>query len=688
MRHRMALLVMVTAAAVLPGLRADEGLWLFNRFPKELVQQKYGFEVTDAWLDHLRLASVRFNNGGSASFVSPGGLLFTNHHVGLDCIQKLSSADHDYVANGYYARTQAEERACPDLEVNVLLRMEDVTQQVQGAAKPEAAPAEANRQRKAEMSRLEKECTGRTGNRCEVVTLYSGGAYHLYEYKKYTDVRLVFAPELGIAQFGGDPDNFTYPRYCLDFSFFRAYENGRPAQVKEWLRWSREGVREGELTFASGHPGTTGRLATYAELEFFRDESYPFVQERLAGLIRALEAYSAQGAENRRVAQDNLWSKQNGYKAYTGFLAGLRDAELMREKRWSDARLRAALARDPAKEKEFGGVWDEVAAAYGQFRGFYRPFLLLERSAAMGSELFAIARDVLRYAEETAKPDAQRLRQFADANLSDIEQEMYSPAPLSDSMEIAVLAEYFGSLRRYLGEADPVVKAVLEGRTPEEAARAYVTTSKLKDVAERKRLARDAAAARTSEDGMIRLARLIDGPARLYRKQYEDQVEAVLAPSNRRIAQARFAVYGASEYPDATFTLRLTYAPVIGYTNQAGQSVPWATRFQGLYERATGQDPYRLPPRWLQAKSALNLWTQFDFVTTADTHGGNSGSPTVNRAGEIVGIVFDGNLEGLPLRFFYSEVQARSVHVASQGIVEALRKVYQAKRLLKEIGME
>ena len=688
MKRPIFALAALFASAAFFVAHADDGLWLFNNFPKDLVAGRYHFEVTDAFLNHLQLASVRFNNGGSGSFVSPHGLLFTNHHVGLDCIQKLSTAEHDYTAHGFYAVNHAAEGQCPDLEVNVLLRIRDVTAEVNGAAKDAAGAAAANTQRKAAMSQIEKTCTAETGHRCDVVTLYSGGVYNLYEYKKYTDVRLVFAPETDIAQFGGDPDNFTYPRYDLDFAFFRAYENGKPAEVKEWLRWSREGVKDGELTFVSGNPGATGRLATYAELEFSRDFSYPLIFDRLGSVIAALEAYSAQSAENKRVAKEELWSMQNSYKAYTGFLVGLRDPALMKEKREQETKLRATIAQDPVQRKEFGAVWDDVAAAYGQYRAFYAQQWLLERAPSAGSELFGIARAVLRYAQETRKPNGERLREFAESNLPAIEQEMYSTEPLFDSLEIAVLANYFTFLRGRLGADDPIVKEVLNGQTPEQAATGYVTTSKLKDVAERKRLAKDLDAAMASGDGMIRLARMLDGPARRYRKEYEDKVEAVLTASKAKLAQARFAAYGASEYPDATFTLRLTFGPVLGYKDAAGHAVPYTTTFDGMYKHATGVDPFKLPQRWLDAKPALDLSTPLNFVTTTDTHGGNSGSPTVDEKNEVIGILFDGNIESLPNRFVFTDAIARSVHVASQGIVEALRKVYKADRVVKELGME
>lgn len=684
MRSRLTLSVLILGISA--ALYADEGLWLFEAFPKQRLAAKYGFQITDEFLDRLRLASLRV--GASGSFVSPNGLIFTNHHVALDCLQKLSTKEHNYVVDGFWAPTQADEKACPDLEANQLVRIQDVTERVNSAVKPGSSDAEALRQRQAEIARIEKECANTTGNRCDVVNLYSGGRYHLYEYKKYTDLRMVFAPETDIGFFGGDPDNFTYPRYCLDIAFLRAYENGKPARTPHYLSFSREGVKEGELIFVSGNPGTTGRLMTVAQLEFMRDHYYPLIHRRLASLIRALEKYSAQSPENERVAHDNLFSQQNSYKAYTGFLAGLRNPRIMDLKRAEEKKLRAAVEADPDRKARFGGAWDAVAAAYQKFREYYKSYWLIEFSPHRGSDLLRIARDVLRLAEERQKPNDQRLREYRDSALPSLEQQLYSPAPITDSMEIAVLADYFEFLRSELGAEDSTVKAVLAGRTPQQAAQDYVSASRLKDVAERKRLASDAEAVRRSEDGMIRLARLLDPRARELRKRYEDEVEAALTSSAAKIAQARFAIFGQEAYPDATFTLRLTYGAVRGYRDEKGRAVPYATTFEGLYKRATGKPPYRLPKRWVDARPKLNLKTPFNFVSTADTHGGNSGSPTVNTRGEIVGILFDGNIESLPNRFVYTEERARSVHVATQGIVEALDKVYDAQRLLKELGLK
>jgi hypothetical protein len=663
----------------------DEGMWLFDHFPREQVSKTYGFTVTDDFLRHLERSSVRFNNGGSGSFVSAHGLLFTNHHVGEDCIQKLSTAEHDYMANGFSAATDAGEKACPDLEVDALLSTSDVTAKVNERIGADASSSEANRMRKASIAKIEKECTTSTGERCDVVTLYSGGQYSLYQYKKYTDVRLVFAPEYSIAQFGGDPDNFMYPRYCLDFSLFRAYENGRPVTPADYLRWSHEVLKDGELTFVAGNPGSTGRLQTVSQMEFSRDVSYPLVLRLLKDNIGKLLAFAEQNAENKRVAQDYLESYQNSLKALTGFEQGLRDPKLMARKEQEERKLQAAIDDDPAKKKKYGKLRDEVTAAYQEYATFFKPDYLLE-GAPNNIEIFATARSVARYAEEAHKPNDQRLREYQDAGLPSLEQQMYSPAPLHPALEELVLATYFQFLQQELGTGDPTVKAVLAGRTPAEAAHQYISTSHIQDVAERKRLAHDVDAVRKSKDGMIQLALILDAPARKYRKEYEDKVESVITSSASKIAQARFAVYGSNEYPDATFTMRLTYGPVKGYTDEGGHAVPYCTNFAGLYKHATGEEPFKLPPTWITAKSSLDLNTPFDFVTTADTHGGNSGSPTVNIKGELIGILFDGNIEGLQNRYLYTEEQARSVHVASNAIIEALRKVYHADRVLNEIG--
>lgn len=674
-------LVLLTSSAF-----ADDGIWLFNEFPRQLIQQKYGFNVSDDFLEKLRLGSVRFNVGGSGSFVSSQGLVFTNHHVAADCIQKLSSKEQDYMKNGFSAKSPAEEKACPDLELNILVSIENVSEKVKADIPATLAPSEANQKRKAKMSELEKSCAAKTSNRCDVVTLFSGGQYHLYEYKKYTDVRLVFAPEKDIAFFGGDPDNFTYPRWNLDVTFFRAYENGQPVRPKHFFPWSKVGARNGELTFVSGNPGSTGRLQTATELEFARDVQIPMALRRSGELIRALEAFSQRGPEQARLALEEIFGNQNSFKAYTGFLGGLKDPAFLNEKLKQENLFRQAIAKDPAKDKLYSSAFPEIAAVVKDYKSFYVPFYVYEATPTRGSQLMELAHTIYRYAIEKAKPNGERLREFSDAGLESVEQSMYSTAPIDLALEEVAIAEYLRFAVQELGASDDVVSKLLRGRTPEQAAREAVASSRLKDVAYRKELAASASGVEASPDGVMQLIRILDGPGRRYRKMYEDRVQAKLAIETARIAQAQYAM-GGNVYPDATFTLRLSFGPVKGYKNAKGQAVPWATDFAGMYKHATGKDPFALPERWLKAKSALKLNTPFNFVTTADTHGGNSGSPTINTKGEVIGILFDGNLEGLPNRYLFTDKSARSVHVATQGITESLRKVYQAEALLKELGL-
>jgi hypothetical protein len=675
--------IFLGAVLSLSCLRADEGLWLYNRFPKEQVRAKYGFEVTHAFLNHLRLSSLRM--AASASFVSPSGLIFTNHHVASGCIQKVSTAEHNYMADGFYAPTEAEEIPCPGLEADQLLSILDVTGQVNSLIQAPLGTPEANRQRRASIAAVEKSCSERTGHKCQVVALYSGAIYDLYEYKPYTDIRLVFAPQKAVAFFGGNTDNFTYPRYDLDIAFMRAYENGRPAKTPEYLKWSKEGVKDGELAFVSGNPASTDRFITVAEWDYLRDTEYPLALAYLRSAIGALRTYGARSPENRRVAEEKLFMADNSDKARTWEYEGLRDPKLIQIKKEREQKLRAAIDKNPKVRNEVGPAWLEIATAWREWAPYEKSYWILERGPLF-SDLFRIARTTLRLPEEKAKPNGDRLREFTDANLPEVERRLYSPAPITPSLEIAVLTNYFEFMRRELGAGDPVLKAVLAGRTPAEAAARYVSTSSLADIAVRKRLAGDLKAVQSSKDGMIELARILDGPARQVRKRYESLIDTVRDTAGARIARARFDVYGPTEYPDATFTLRLSFGAVKGYRNEKNQPVPFDTDFAGMYRHATGKDDFRLPESVLKAKSALDLATPLNFVSTCDIIGGNSGSPTVNTRGEIVGIIFDSNLEALPNRFIYEDVRGRAVHVAGQGIIEALRHVYHANRLLTELG--
>jgi hypothetical protein len=666
---------------------ADEGMWLYNAFPKEKVKAKYGFEPTQAWLDHVRLSSVRFNNGGSGSFVSADGLAFTNHHVGAVCVQQLSTNGHDYIKEGYYAKTQAEEAKCPDLELNQLIGMEDVTARVKQAVKPEMSTADAGRAQRAAMSQIEKDCAATSGLRCDVVTFYSGEVYNLYKYKKYTDVRLVFAPEFDAAFFGGDPDNFTYPRYDLDITFFRVYENDQPAHIEHYLHWSRDGVKDNELIFVSGHPGSTGRLRTVAQLEFLKDLDYPARLETYKRRIALLQNFSAQSEENARIAKEDIFGYQNSFKAITGYLEGLND-EVMASKKAEEAKLQASFQADP-KNKSAANPWDEIAGTVKLQREIYLPYSYLEKMRGFSSELANFARWIVRSTAEKTKPNDVRLREYRDSALPSLEQELFSTAPLYKSLETVLLADSLAQMRDALGADNPDVQKALNGKSPEEAAKDLIANTRLEDVALRKQLYEGGTAAvEASTDPLIVLMRAIDPDARAVRQQYDDKVDAVERRDGAAIAKARFASSGFNQPPDATFTLRLSYGAVKGY-EENGKKIPYFTTMGGAFEHAAEHDnkpPYQLPASWMNAKSKLKLSTPLNYVSTADIIGGNSGSPTVNSKGEVVGIIFDGNIQSLAWNFAYNDKQARAVHVDSRGIQEALRTIYGATTLADELA--
>ncbi len=687
MRTALKLLaIMVTIMTTSVPALSDEGMWLYNDPPRQLLKEKYGFEPTDAWLEHLQKSSVRFNSGGSGSFVSADGLIISNHHVGADALQKFSDEKHNYLRDGFYAKTRAEEKRCLDLELNVLMSIEDVTSRVNAAVKPEVSPEEAFAARRAVMAEIEKESLDKTGLRSDVVTLYQGGRYHLYRFKKYTDVRLVFAPEQQIAFFGGDPDNFEYPRYDLDICLFRAYENGQPAKIEHYLKWSTEGVHDDELVFVSGHPGNTSRQLTMTELEYLRDRQFPYILQRLYDLEVTLSAYSARSEENARRARDYLFGVQNSRKAREGMFAGLLDPAIMAKKQADEQQLRTAAAQSP-QAKDVLPAWDRIAEAQKIIAQNALRYRLLEAGNGFNSTLFDIARTILRAVEEKPKPNGERLREFRDSNLESLEFQLFSAEPLYDDFEQLKLADSLTWLVEQLGESDPLVQKVLAGKSPRDRASELIRGTKLKDVELRKKLyAGTPADVEAARDPMIELAKLIDPEARALRQIVEAQDE-IKQQAHAKITQARLALSKTTPYPDATFTLRLAFGQVKGY-KENGRAIPFQTTIAGLYKRAAEhhyQPPFDLPKRWLERKSKLHLSTPLNFVSTADIIGGNSGSPTVNRQGEFVGIIFDGNIQSLVLDFVYTEVQARALSVNSQAIVEALRKVYDAAPLANEL---
>jgi len=661
-------------------------MWLFNHPPRRILKERYGFEPSDAWLEHLQKASVRFNSGGSGSFVSEDGLVLSNHHVGADALQKFGDQDHNYLRDGFHATTLAEEKRCHDLELNVLMSIEDVTERVNAVVKPDLSPEEAFRARRKVMAEIEKESLDQTGLRSDVVTLYQGGQYHLYRFKRYTDVRLVFAPEQQIAFFGGDPDNFEYPRYDLDFCFFRVYEHDQPAKVPHWLRWSQAGAAEGELVFVSGHPGRTDRLLTVAELEYLRDVQFPYTLQLLHRREVVLGAWGERSEENARRVRDDLFGVQNSRKAREGGLAGLLDPAFIASKQAAEQKLRGAVAADE-RFKEARAAWDRIAAAQGRIQESALRYRLLEGGHGFNSEWFGITRTLLRAGEERAKPDGERLREFRDSNRESLELDLFSTRPIYDDYEQIRLADSLTWLVERLGYREPLVQQILAGKSPRQRAAELVRGTTIKEVARRQALyAGGQTALNAARDPMFELARMIDGEARALRKTLETQDE-IKRQAHAQIAKARFALEGTSTYPDATFTLRLAFGQVKGYA-EAGQTLPFQTTFAGLYDRwkeQQGRPPFDLPPRWLDRKKALNLATPLNFVCTADIIGGNSGSPVVNRAGEFVGIIFDGNIHSLVLDFYFTEDVARAVSVHSSAIVESLRQVYRAKALAAEL---
>ena len=694
---KLALFLLLWLAAGVSGAQADEGMRLFNAPPLRQLKEKYNFEPSSQWLDHLQKASVRFNSGGSGSFVSVDGLVITNHHVGADALQKFGDEQHNYLRDGFYATTNAEEKPCLDLELNVLVSIEDVTTRVNEAVAAKtknvagdamASSALALAARRAAIADVEKESKDKTGLRSDVVTLYEGGSYQLYRFKRYTDVRLVFAPEQQAAFYGGDPDNFEYPRYDLDICIFRAYENGLPAHPEQYLKWSISGTVEHELILVSGHPGSTERQLTLDALNNTRDY---YVPHRLATLYRletVLIAYSGRNAENARRAREVLFGVQNSRKAYGGRLGGLLDPDLIAKYTANEAALRSRIGAAYLPEAQ--GAYKVIADTEKKRITLDPSFTYLEGSRTPGafrSDLFSYARTILRANGERAKPNGERLPAYRDSSLPSLELGLFSEKPIYDDLEELLLTDSLTALAGEFGADHPFVRIALAGKSPQERAHELVTGTKLKDVALRKKLyAGGAAALEGFSDPMLDLARAIDPAARSARKQF-DELEESENQAYGQIAAARFALEGTSNYPDATFTLRLSYGTVEGY-EEGGKTVPAYTNITGLYRRAAEHEdkpPFDLPPRWVESKGKLKMETPFNFVSTADIIGGNSGSPVVNRAGEFVGIIFDGNIQSLPLDYIYIDRQARAVSVDSRAIIEALEQVYHTDALVSEL---
>ncbi|HBS30011.1 MAG TPA: serine protease [Phycisphaerales bacterium] len=675
------LLATLSLSAGAAGIaRGEEGMWLPNKPPMDLLK-KHGFAPTPQWLEHQQKSAVRFNNGGSGSFVSADGLVMTNHHVGSEMIAQLSAPGKDLLATGFLARTRAEELKCPELELNVLWSIEDVTERVTAAAAGKPV-AEANVARRTEMARIEKEQEDATGLDCQVVTLYQGGAYHLYRFKRFTDVRLVFAPDEQMASFGGDVDNFEFPRHCLDVSFFRVYEDGQPYKPEHHLAWSKNGSKEGDLALVFGHPGRTNRLFTADHMAFQRDVALPYSLDRSARREIELQTFTTRSEEFNRIGKDDLHGVANQRKSRTGELQALLNPALFEARRAYDQRLHDRLNAPDASMCP----WDRIAVAQDTHREiFYQRSAI---GALVGGGLAGAAHTIYQLSAELPKPSTERLREFRDTALPSLYLGLYSDAPIYPELEADRLASALTNFARIYGGDHPMVLRALAGQSPVERAAALIRGSRLMKIDERKRLVEGGASAvASSDDALIRFVADFDQEYRSLRKRFEDEVQAIETAAYAEIAKVKFEAEGDSVYPDATFTLRMSFGPIVGYS-EGGKSVPAYTTMGGVFQRSTdrgAEKPFGLDPRWSERKGTLNLSTPYNFVSTCDIIGGNSGSPTVNSAGELIGIIFDGNIQSLIARYAYDDTVARAVSVDSRGIIEAMRKIYDAGFLADEI---
>lgn len=687
MRKLAAWLPLVVVLSFVGGTaRTDEGMWTFNDFPKDKVKP-YGFTPDDKWLTHVRSAAIRIAGGCSGSFVSPEGLVMTNHHCVHECVQNLSTADKDFVKAGFFAKTLADEPKCPAMEIDALIDISNVTDRL-GKATAGLTDAKYIDALKAETAKIEKECAPDASLRCEVVSLWQGGRYDLYKYKRYQDVRLVMAPEFDAAFFGGDPENFMFPRFDLDMGFARVYENDKPAKTPDYFPFSPAGPKDGDLTFVPGNPGGTDRGLTTAELEFERDVYLPLGIERLSELRGAISEFQHRGDEARRISTDELFSIENRLKAYKGRVEALRDKDFFAAHDAQERAFRDRIAKDAALQKNYGGAWDAIAKAMVRKKQIYLRYATLERGRGFECDLFAIARKLVRGADERPKANEKRLEEYTDAALPELTADLFSTAPIDDDFEIMRLSHALTKLRENLGARDPLVKKVLGKDTPDEVATRLVKGTKLKDLAVRKQLwdgGKKAVAAST--DPMIVFAKLVDADSRAVRKVSDDEVDAVEKKNSELINHARFELEGTSNYPDATFTLRLSYGTVTGYEENGAQVKPF-TNFAGGFDLATGKFPYALPDSWYAAKKSgkLKLTTPLNFVTSNDIIGGNSGSPVINKDAQIVGLVFDGNIQSLGGEYFFDPKVNRTVAVDSAAIMEALRHIYAADRLADELS--
>ena len=669
---------------------AAEGMWTLDNLPSDDLKKTYGFTPTQQWLDKSMRSAVRLAGGCSGSFVSAQGLVLTNHHCVIGCVEDLSSEKHDLMNNGFLAKSIGEEKQCPGVEINRLEKMTNVTERMQktlaGLTGKEFGDA-----KKAEQSRIEKECVGDAGDqrRCDIVELYGGGQYHVYQYARYQDVRLVFSPEYASGFFGGDPDNFNFPRYNLDMSLLRVYDrDGKPLANTDWFPINPKGAKEGELVMTLGHPGTTQRQLTMTELETQRDLVLPFRLILASEYRGLLLQYSAQGEEQARIAQTELTLVENGIKARTGMFQALLSPDVMQQKREQENTFRAWVNDDPTRAKTYGDPWQILSDTQVAWRNLYIDYIMVELGFGATSQYVTWARTLVRGTTEIAKPDNQRLREFSDASLPAVQAGLFAESPLYADFEQMKLAWSLSKLREKLGVDNPVVQHIFGKQSPEAIANNIVSNSKLGDAAVRKQLWDGGVkAVQDSNDPAIKLAYLIDEHARKFRTEYDHNIEPVQKAAANQLAKARFAYQGTKVYPDATFSLRLSHGVIRGW-EEKGKTIPPYTDFGGLFKRATDYDPFKLADSWVTAKNKLSEKTRFNQVSTNDIVGGNSGSPLINAKGELVGLIFDGNIKSLGGTFFFDESVNRAVSVHSAAMASALKQVYKADHLVEELKLK
>lgn len=686
MRNATRAFLIASGLTIAGPLFAAEGMWTLDNLPYADLEKNYKFKPDAEWVQKSMHSAVRLAGGCSGSFVSPDGLVLTNHHCVISCVEDLSSKEQDLVNKGFLAKSRNEEKQCPGVEVNRLEKTEDVTARMQKALAGLTGKAFSDA-KKAEQSRIEKECTGDAGDkrRCDIVELYGGGQYHVYQYTRYQDVRLVFSPEYAAGFFGGDPDNFNFPRYNLDMSLLRVYDDGKPIANSDWFPINPKGAKEGELVMTLGHPGATQRLLTIAELETQRDLVLPFRLIFASEYRGLLLQYSREGEEQARIAQTELTLVENGIKARTGMFQALLSPAVMQQKRDDETAFRQWVAADATRQQQFGDPWKTISDTQTAWRNVYLDFVMIELGMGSLSQQVTWARTLVRGAAERDKPDAERLREFSQAALPGVQAGLFAETPLYPEFEELKLSWSLSKLREKLGVDNPVVKRILGKESPESLAQKIVTQSKLGDASLRKQLWEGGAAAvNNSNDPAIALARLLDEYGRTLREQYDNQIEPVQKAAIDQLAKARFAYKGTAVYPDATFSLRLSHGVIRGW-DERGKPVKPFTDFGGLFDRATQYDPFKLADTWVSAQKKLAKKTRFNQVSTNDIVGGNSGSPLVNTKGELVGLIFDGNIQSLGGSYFYDESVNRAVSVHPAAISEALKKVYQAEALVKEL---